>query len=67
MAVALPQSFAFPYRSVTATGATAGIPEVQGIPAAVVFPQVSSRKYYMTLVEETQRTPSCWRERQLLA
>ncbi|MGY2793385.1 hypothetical protein ACVWVQ_000432 [Thermostichus sp. MS-CIW-36] len=57
MAVALPQSFAFPYRGAALSfgaRATARIPEVQGIPAAAV----SSRKHFMTLVEETQRTPS---------
>ncbi|MFS8857183.1 DUF4278 domain-containing protein [Synechococcus sp. H55.7] len=58
VAVALPQSFAFVYRGValqSETRVTAASPEVKGIPAAVVSPQASSRKHFMSLVEETHR------------
>ena len=54
LAVALPQSFPLTYRGIAldpGARVTAGIPEVQGSPAAAV----SSRKHFMTLVEETHR------------
>lgn len=52
VAVALPQSFAFMYRGVALQSETK---VTAGIPAAGVSPQASSRKHFMSLVEETHR------------